>query len=499
MINVSKIDETLIRVRCDDGGTYQEISEFFTFFAEGYKFMPAYKNKMWDGKIRLFNLRNNSLPFGLLDHLKGFAKTRNYEITVDPKIDQFNKPSFEELVEYVSSMSLSANGKVITMRDYQFDGFSHAIRDKRSLLISPTGSGKSLIIYMLIRWYLDNSPNDKMALIIVPTTSLVEQMQKDFADYSSNDDEFDAENEVHKIYSGKEKFNFKGRVVVTTWQSAAKLDRKWFLQFGMVVGDEAHQFKAKSLNDIMSKLVFAEYRIGTTGTIDNIQCNKLVLIGNFGPVHKVVSTKDLMDANTLAKLKINCIILRYPDEVCKAVVRTAYQDEIDYIISHEGRNRFIRNLAIDIKGNTLVLFNYVEKHGKPLFKLILNAIGANRKVFFVSGAVAALQREEIRRITETEKDAIIVASLGTFSVGVNIRNVHNIIFASPTKSQIRVLQSIGRGLRKADNGQDTTLYDISDNFSWRKSKNYTLKHAIERTRIYDSEQFDYSTFEIPIK
>jgi superfamily II DNA or RNA helicase len=131
--------------------------------------------------------------------------------------------------------------------------------------------------------------------------------------------------------------------------------------------------------------------------------------------------------------------------------------------------------------------------------IVAKVAGTNRKVFFVSGGVDAEDREEIRAIVETETDAIIVASLGTFSVGINIRNVHNIIFASPTKSQIRVLQSIGRGLRKADDGRECTLYDISDDLSWKKTKNFTLTHAVARVKIYDSENFEYKMYEIPIK
>lgn len=462
--------------------------------------MPAYKNKMWDGKIRLANLRNNTLPFGLLVHLAEFCRSRGYEIKISDEILKIHRPSLEELQEYADMIPLSVNGKRIPgMRDYQFDGFSHAIRENRSLLISPTGSGKSLIIYMLLRWYLDHHSDDKMVLIVVPTTGLVEQMKKDFIDYSTFDDSFDAEKEVHQIYSGKEKFKFPGRVVVTTWQSAVKLDKRWFAPFGMVIGDEAHQFKAKSLNDIMGRLVNANYRIGTTGTIDDIQCNKLILIGNFGPVHRVTSTKALMDSDMLAKLKINCLVLKYPDELRKAVSKVDYQSEIDFIVSHEGRNRFISNLATDIKGNTLVLFNYVEKHGKPLYKLISEKVkGTGRKVFYVSGEVATDAREKVREIVETEKNAIIVASMGTFSTGVNIRNIHNIIFAAPSKSQIRVLQSIGRGLRKSDDGRETVLYDISDDFSWKKAKNFTLNHAISRVKIYDNEKFEYAMFEVPM-
>ena len=265
----------------------------------------------------------------------------------------------------------------------------------------------------------------------------------------------------------------------------------------MVIGDEAHLHKAKSLNKIMEMLVNASYRIGTTGTLDGSLCNELVLIGNFGPIFNVVKTKDLIKKKTLAELEIKCLVCHYDDEIKKAVAKMKYQDEIATIVEHPTRNNFITNLAIDQTGNTLVLFNYVEKHGKPLFEQIKKKAG-DRKIFYVSGEVKAKDRELIRELVEKEKDAIIVASTGVFSTGINIKNLHNIIFASPTKSQIKVLQSIERGLRKSDDGRKTTIYDISDNFTWRKRKNYTMKHAMERIRIYNREGFKYKVFEIPI-
>lgn len=205
IVNVTKRDETAIQLHCVDSGVIMEIDEHYTFFVDGYKYMPLYKNKMWDGKARMFNRRNNTLPYGLLIHLAEFCKSRGYELKLDKSITNIVRPSLEELTRYVSSIPLSNRGKKIEMRDYQFDGFQQAIREGRSLLISPTGSGKSLIIYLMLRWYLDNHPDDKSVLIVVPTTSLVAQMKKDFADYSEFDVDFDAESEVHEIYSGKEK------------------------------------------------------------------------------------------------------------------------------------------------------------------------------------------------------------------------------------------------------------------------------------------------------
>lgn len=490
-IIIEKKNESTLYVTSRDSGILMELSEYFTFYAPGYKFMPSYRNRQWDGKVRLYNRMNSTIPYGLLNEVLQFSKDRDYQVNLTPDIE--NRFSYDE--KFIDDLSLYGGGKQIEAREYQRKAFEFATENGKGILVSPTGSGKSLIIYMLIRYFLQEEL-DKKVIIVVPTTSLVEQMYKDFADYSSNDSDFDVEEDVHRIYSGKEK-TFEQSVVITTWQSAIKLPPAWFEQFGCIIGDEAHTFKAKSLTTIMNRLVNAEMRIGTTGTLDGGQVNELTLIGNFGPVYKVTTTQSLIESDTLAELKIKALVLKYSDEVRKAFGKQTYADEISFIAAHEKRNRFITNLALDQTGNTLVLYNLVKKHGEPLFKQIRDRAG-KRKVFFVSGSVNAEEREKIRSLTEKENGAIIVASSGTFSTGINIKNLHNIIFASPSKSQIRVLQSIGRGLRKSENGQGTVIYDLADDLSWKKRKNYTLNHAVERVKIYNKERFDYQIYEVPL-
>ena len=181
------------------------------------------------------------------------------------------------------------------------------------------------------------------------------------------------------------------------------------------------------------------------------------------------------------------------------VANGKYQDEIDYLVSSKSRNNFIKNLALKLKGNTLVLFQLVEKHGKDLHKLIEDKAENNRKVFYIYGGVETEEREKARAIVEKENNAIIVASYGTFSTGINIRNLHNIVFASPSKSRIRNLQSIGRGLRLKDNDSNATLYDISDDLTHNEKENYTLSHFRERINIYNEEDFNYEIHNVELK
>lgn len=487
-IIIKKLNDVYLKVECDTS-IRQELSDYFTFYVPGYKFMPAYKNKMWDGKIRLFDLRTNNLYVGLLSYIKKFAEEREYLL-----IDETDF-KLEDITEH--DLTNFANRELdlpFPPYDYQLRACAHGLQRKRAMLLSPTGSGKSLIIYLLTRYYL--SLRHKRTLIIVPTTSLVEQLSSDFLTYAQNDGAF-SEKWIHKIYSGKEKDPISP-IVITTWQSIYKMPKQWFEQFGCVIGDEAHTFQAKSLSSIMEKLTDCPYRFGTTGTLDGTLTHKLVLEGLFGNVYQVTTTKALMDDDKLAQLDIQALVLKYSDEECKSLKDKTYAEEIDFIITHQKRNNFIKNLAIDQTGNTLVLFKQVEKHGKPLFKLIRDNVKDDRKVFYVSGETDVNDREAIRGITEKEKNAIIVASLGTFSTGINIKNLHNIIFASPSKSQIKVLQSIGRGLRKSDDGRDTILYDLCDDLHWKTRKNYTLVHAGIRIQLYAKEKFNYKIHEVQL-
>ena len=481
---ISKKNEVYLNVKAEPH-IYYELADQFTFDVPGAKFMPQFRNKYWDGKIRLFNTQTGEIYVGLLDKVVRFCE--NHDYTYEFSNNKFYGLPFEinegiskeGVKDYMTSISRH------TPRDYQIEGVYDALRHNRKLLISPTASGKSLMIYSIVRYYVEKGQN---TLIVVPTTSLVEQMYKDFADYG-----WDVGSFCHKIYAGKER-ETDSQVIITTWQSIYKLPRQYFSRFNVVVGDEAHQFKSKSLVSIMTKLSDAKYRYGFTGTLDGTQTHKWVLEGLFGPSYKIIKTDELMQKGHVAKLDIKILLLQHIPQKFET-----FEEEIQYIISHDQRNKFIKNLALDLKGNTLILFNRVESHGQPLFDLINNSKSDNRNVFFVHGGVDTEDREEIREITEKENNAIIVASYGTFSTGINIRNLHNVIFASPSKSRIRNLQSIGRVLRKGENKTKATLYDIADDISYKSRKNYTLNHLIERIKVYNEENFNYEIVNIKLK
>jgi superfamily II DNA or RNA helicase len=474
---ITKVNEVYMQIE-SEAVIRQELHDFFSFAVPGAKFMPAFKNRMWDGKINLFNTMTKELYLGLLPYVEHFAVERDYSIEASEEINAQENFSLNEGKEYISNLKLK-----LIPRDYQTDAFVHCIRNHRGLIVSPTASGKSFIIYLLAEYY------QKKTLLIVPTISLVHQMRSDFIEYGMHEDD------IHIIMSGEEKTTDRS-VVISTWQSIYKMRKDYFADFDVVIGDECHQFKAKSLTSIMTKLVNCKYRFGFTGTLDGTETNKLVLEGLFGKAKQFVKTKELIDSDHLSAFKIKCLVLKHTDEEKKLASKMNYQNEMDYIVGHNRRNKFIQNLTISLNGNTLLLFQYVDKHGKILYDMISKKVQEGRKVFFVYGGTDADTRENIRSITENETNAIIIASYGTFSTGINIRNLHNIIFASPSKSRIRNLQSIGRGLRKGEAKDKAVLFDISDDLRHKSKVNYTLNHFAERVKIYNSEEFEYKIYNI---
>ena len=478
---ISKKNEVYLKLENVEASTSAELNDFFCFEVPGFKYMPAYKSGMWDGKIHLYNTMNGEIYMGLLPYIEEYLKNSGENYEIEDGIVNGRSLSRDVVQGFIRGLRPTLNGNRIRVRDYQIDAITHAIATNRSLLISPTASGKSLIIYCLIRYY---QMMELKTLILVPTTSLVEQMYKDFDDYGWSSGTY-----CQKIYQGHDKKVTKD-VVISTWQSIHRMPRQYFRAFGCVIGDEAHLFKAKSLTGILTKMDTCKYRYGLTGTLDGTQTHRLVLEGLFGKAKYVITTKELIDNKTLADLEIKCIVLNYPKEDREIIKEFDYAEELQFIITKAKRNDFLCNLMDNCVGNTLCLFQFVEKHGEVLYKQMKDKY-KDRKVFFVYGGVDTNTREEIREIVENEKDSIIIASYGTFSTGINIRNIHNIVFASPSKSKIRVLQSLGRGLRQSGYDKKLRLFDISDDLSTSDRINFTLRHFKERLNIYKEQKFKF--------
>lgn len=483
MLKIEKQDEVFLKVSCEPS-IAKELSCFFTFKVPNHQFTPAFKRKKWDGTIKLFNLASQTTYVGLLDYIIKFCEERSYKY----ELHNFSieKYDFEYIKKWLFEEKIYSNGKQIIPHEYQVDAVIHAILNNRALLLSPTGSGKSLIIYLILKFLLQHKDNSRF-LIVVPTTGLVTQLSNDFADYCNHDKSI--LRNLHTIFQGKEKITSR-RIVISTWQSIYKESPDFFSNFTGIFGDEVHLFSAKSLVAMMRKSKYSKYRFGTTGTLDNTQAHKLLIEGLFGRTYSVTTTKELMDDKILSNLTINSLLLSYDINDYQHIKKCNYQHEIEWLVTNNKRNKFICDLANNLNGNTLLLFNYVEKHGLPLYEYLKNQ--KIKDVFLIYGKTEIEQRENIRKIVDNHTNSILVASYGTCSTGINIKNINSIIFASPSKSVVRVLQSIGRGLRKSDRKDTATVYDLGDNLSWKSYRNHTLRHMDERLAIYTKEKFTFS-------
>lgn len=480
-VYVEKINEVYVKVHTEPG-IKMEMSEYFKFKVPGYQFMPAYRNKIWSGDIFLLNIMTGLIYAGLISYIAKFCEQRNYVLELDGALR--NEETFDDDYGHKLAKQFEA---AFEPREYQNEAVVRALRTNRGLFLSPTASGKSFIIYLISRYHQECG---RKVLIVVPTTSLVSQMAGDFFDYNKKQ-----KLDIHKIMAGIDK-TVNADFTISTWQSIYKAPKEWFEKFDVVIVDEAHLAKAKSITKILEKMPQTKYRYGFTGTLDDTETHELVLTGLFGSVYKVTETKKLIDDKTLADFNIKAITLQYSEEARKINKTRTYQDEIDWIVTNESRNKFIRNLAWTLNGNTLILFQYVEKHGKIL-EPMLHREGKN--VHFVHGGVNVNDREFVRSIVESTSDNIILASYGTFSTGINIKRLDNIIFASPSKSKIRNLQSIGRVLRKGNGKEKATLYDIVDDLRWKTHDNFAIRHFMERVKIYSDEGFDFKIYNVDLK
>lgn len=495
MILIKSKDEIFLTVDSTEEYEKLELRDFFSIQIPSAKWHPLVRSQQWDGKIRLYNTKTNTLYKGLYPYIDSFCSKRNYEYQSEydeHNKSQINLPTPKEVYEFSQkTLNPQFQNKPLKLRTHQLLSIYNAIHKEQMLLLSPTASGKSLVIYSVLRWFQNIIEPNKKMLILVPTTALVEQMYNDFKEYSSKD-EWNVSENCHRIYSGHDKKS-NNQIYISTWQSLYKYTKKYFKDFEFVLLDECHQGKANCIKGTIEKCSNAKYRFGTTGTLDDINTHKLILKGLFIDIYKATTTKEMIDKNEISNLKIKCHILSYNGSEKKMACDFDYHKEIDFIVRHDKRNKKIAQKTLKLEGNTLLLFNFVKKHGEPLYKTI-KKMAPKRRIFFIYGGTKTEERERIRQLMKEETHAIIIASYGTCSTGISIRNLHNLIFGSPYKSKIRVLQSIGRGLRLSKNKTSCTVVDYIDDISTEEHINYALKHYIERVKLYCSEGFDYNIY-----
>lgn len=491
MIKIHKYNESFLFIDCDRDEALN-IQSYFEFFAPGYVFHPAFKMGSWDGKIRLFNIKTCRLPIGLLKKLIKNLKRDGFEFSIEDKEELFKtgkKISVQNVLKF--AMDVLKIDPSMKPRDYQIFATQWFLYKKKGIILSSTASGKSLIAFLIFN-LLQYIYEDFKFLLVVPTKQLVSQMRNDFIKYGENFDDYD--DHIHMIWAGKDKHTEKS-ITISTWQSLQRLDKTYFYQFNCILIDEVHKVTGKELTKIVENCVKAEYKFGMTGTIKNGKSDVMQLEALFGSVNRVSKTKDLMKKNYLSKLMIYGVVLKYPEKLCKLVRKLSFDEEVSFVNKQKIKQYYVCKLADNCKGNTLVLFKKIE-YGTALKEYL--ETNSDKKIFYVDGTVSVENRDIAKEYFEKNDDAILVASYGTFSTGINIKNLPNIIFAESMKSIIQVLQSIGRGLRKHKNKKITNVYDITDSFKIGKRKNFLLKHFFERIGYYEDEEFDYKIKEIQL-
>ena len=481
-IIIEKQNESYVQLKCDESMNHR-VYCLFSAFQQGYRFNPRYKMKLWDGKIHCYSPITQMLPIGLVDNLINWCKGKNYTY------DLRGLDDFKEVVDY-DDMTKEVNSyiKKFNARDYQLKAIHASLSNKRGILLSCTGSGKSLMIYGILK-YLINRKNKKKLLLIVPNVSLVEQMYTDFIDYGWEN----IENDVEKLYSGQDP-TYRTPVLISTWQSLENKERDFFEDFQGVIVDEAHGVKANVVTRLMKQCVNAEYKIGTTGTLPTEMADQLVINGVLGNIIFELKSRELIDLGYLTKIVVASIFLKYPEDFVKANKDRTYPEEVKTVEEYKNRNLSL-NFVIDHSkpsDNILILVNHKD-HLKSV-KDYLNLAYPDRKVSIIMGEVKAKERESIRTGMEDEDGTLLLATYGTVSTGINIPKLHAVMLYANSKSRIKVLQSIGRGLRKHVSKNKVIIYDIIDDLSYKTRtgkahKNYCMQHYDERMTYYKEQEF----------
>lgn len=489
-VKIAAYDESFIFVGGDPSVRY-DLHDKFKFYVDGSEFSPKVKYGVWDGYIRLYNITHQLLPKGLLLELLQYCKQEGYSVDFDKSLipQAVAKDHFDQ---WLDTKDIYAKGNKIKPHWYQYDAILHGLNKERALLKLPTSAGKSLIIALLTKYEVEANGR---VLILVPTDILRSQMTDDLIDYGlfEEDDIFVLDPKNKKAKQGER------RVVVTTWQTAIKKDKEWMEQFSMLLNDEVHLATGKSLQTINEKMTNAKYKIGLTGTLKDTKCHIMQLIALFGPVFAPITTRQMIDEGAASAIGVTGFVLGYSDEERKLVKGMKYPEEIDFIVKNEKRNKFLIKLGSAFKDeNTIILF-HKQEHGKNLYKMAVEALeGTGRKVYLIFGGTAKDHREVAKKALETEVGSIVIASYGVFSTGVSINNLHNAIFAHPTKSKIISLQSLGRLLRKHKSKAKARMFDIVDDISWKKAENYAYKHGIERLKFYAAEEHELSVKKVQL-
>lgn len=416
--------------------------------------------------------------FGLHKEIRNFLISEQItEITYSKNFtDKYKSGLFE--YEYWADLKFDP-------RYYQEDAIKKSLKVGNGTIVMGTGAGKSLTQALLIENFIRNVQCETFkCLIIVPGLSLVSQLQQDFKDYGVTF--------TYSGWSGDEPLQDTQVVICNSENFNAKFDDNlWMLDVNLLLCDECHKVNSDSNIAVLISKSRTPNKFGFTGTLSDKLMDKWKTIGTFGPVIYEKTSKELRDEKFLSDVEVIVLQLNHGK-----VRKMSYVNELKYLYSHEKRNIIIKKLCSNISNNSLLLVNHLE-HCDNIVSVLEES--DNKKIFMVKGETPVSERREIIATMERENDVTTVAMSSIFSTGINIKNIHNIFLVGLGKSFIRLIQSIGRGLRLHDNKKRLRIFDICDIMDYGKDKTCASeRHSLERQRIYDREQIKYTIKQIDL-
>ena len=513
-IIIQKINESYVKISCVEQYMEMEIQDKFSFEVPNAKHDPRVKAGKWDGQKRLYNRRNKTFPVGLVLALLRFVKGQGYSYKVDPELIPQTDLTREDIEHVMTTViDIHSKGKPISLYDHQYDALMHMFGMGRSLCLSSTSSGKSAIIFSFLRiMQLLPEMENKKFFVVVPSGNLVEQMYNDFDDYSTGSSTpWNVSTHCQKINKDYKK-QIDRQIVVTTWQSMTKLPKCAFDDMGVLLCDEAHTAGASVLSTIIEASINCPIKHGFTGSLDGFECNEMFIEGLFGPRKIIMTAKESIDKGVAAPIDVKVLLLKYSQEFKDDLASTVftkedgkkrnpkdwYRIEKEFIYSLPERKKFLVNLILSLKGNTLVLFDSIDIYQTPVYEMLKEK---HDNVFVINGEVSNKERDVIKAKIEAGESVITCATFGTMAVGISINKLHNMVLASSTKSMIRIIQSIGRLMRLHDTKEVATIYDVVDDLSMpdKRYSGYMIQHGKARVKIYANEQHPVKFYPVDIK
>lgn len=490
---VEKINASHVQVFSDEPCVFEDIYNYFKVKDPSHN-PNSYQGRKWDGFLRLAT-KGGKLPIGLVSKLCTFAKTFRYDIDLDPSLSDFRTVKDGDLDEYLQHLNLSRedDGEFIECVpwEYQHFGVKMGLRLRRSVLLADTGAGKSLMQYILTRYYLDEAKLDNVdakVLLLVPSINLVGQMSKDFGEYSQFN-KWNVDAHVHKITAGVPK-NSPKQVYVSTWQSLQDMPKEYFHQFTHVITDEVHGARGNKIQYIVNNCINANDRAGLTGTLYEAEMHQVQVISMFGPTVQVADTKLLQELGQASHTEVQMVNLNYKESEKKFASKLDYHGYIDFTMAHPFRNIVINLLARSLKGNTLMMFERKE-HINTIYEELIKH---KKHVYIFNGDVKDAERDKIKAIAESNDDVTILASYGTMAVGISVKRLHNLVLCHSSKSIVRVLQTLGRLLRRHKTKVKALIIDLVDNLKPINGEaNTALVHAMKRYGFYTKKGHSVST------